>query len=171
MTTPFVPIAFVVTHRQLFLQSSQQLDNEEDVCGMIGSLVTNTYDEFGDPIVLDFDYHNWAKGSEYVNIVRKATPFQISAAVLSATLVLGLFVYAAHLHRKLVHRVPWIPPTVTGYNNFDSGAQAGKLYRGNSFSRGGSGIVANRTGLSFGESSQTGGQGPSNSHTGPSVMA
>ena len=136
---------------------------------MIGSLVTNTYDEFGDPIVLnDFDYHNWAKGSEYANIIRKATPFQISAMVLSVTLVLGLFVYAANLHRKLVHRVPWIPPnTDAGYNHFDSHD------RGTSFARGGSGIVANR---SFGESSQTGGQGPSaapamNSHTGPSVMA
>ncbi|GKY93940.1 hypothetical protein MPSEU_000360900 [Mayamaea pseudoterrestris] len=141
-------------------ESTEQLDNEDAVCGMIESLVTNSYDEFGDPIVLeDFDYHRWTKGSEYVKLVRKATTFQIVALVGSILLSLGLFVYAANLHRRLVIRAPWVPPSVSGYyNHFDGKSQAGRMSRGDSFTRGGSGILANRTGMSFGESSQTGGQ-------------
>ena len=128
---------------------------------MIESLVTNSYDEFGDPIVLeDFDYHHWTRSSEYVKLVRKATGTQIFLLVSSILASVGLFVYAARLHRKLRYRSPWVPPrAVPGYgyggsSPRDPRARAGRL------SRGGSGIVANRTDVSVGETSQTGGQDP-----------
>jgi hypothetical protein len=120
---------------------------------MIESLVTNTYDEFGDPIVLvDFDFHHWKSKSEYVNLVRKASPLQITLLIISSLLTLALALYALHLHKKIYYRTPWVPPIVSGYGNYDTRSHAGRLSRGHS------GIVANRTGLSVGESSQTGGQ-------------
>jgi hypothetical protein len=131
------------------------LDNEEAVCNMITSLVTNTYDEYGDPIVLeDFDYHHWSSGSEYVKLARKASPLQSILLTGSILLTFALAGYVVHLHKKLFYRTPWVPPVqISGYKAAsDMRSQAGRL------SRGGSGIVANRTGMSVGESSQTGGQ-------------
>lgn len=131
------------------------------MCNFIDSLVEKNYDEYGEVIIReDFDFANWKSGEEYVKLARKASTLQIILLVGSIVLSLGLFFYSCYLHKKLMFRKPWIPPSrVTGpYSGMyygdddDARSEAGRLSRLNS------GIIAIRTATSVeGGASQTGG--------------
>ncbi len=132
---------------------------------MIGSLVENNYNEFGEPIVLeDFDPSRWKYGSEYVKLIRKASPAQVFGLVFSIGLFTGLLGYSLYLHKKLFFRMPWVPPTKVTVpyvgnaqlvSDADARSEAGRI------SRLQSGIIAMRTAPSFeGEASQVGGRMP-----------
>lgn len=146
-----------------FFQSQQQADTEQTVCSMITSLEQNTYNEYGDPIVLsDFNPSNWKSSAEYINLAKKASPVQVFFLVFSVSTCIGLLGYICYLQKKMFFKMPWIAPTrVTrmysglgdGLYKSDPKWEAGRISRANS------GIVSMRTAVSVeGEASQTGGQ-------------
>jgi len=131
---------------------------------MITSLVENTYDEFGEVVIQeDFDYHNWKSGTEYVKLVRKASPFQIVMLTFSILLCVALLGYSVYLKKKLFSRTPWVPPSRVGFPYVHGyggrGGDDDAIWEAGRISRTNSGIVAMRTAGSVdGGASQTGGQ-------------
>jgi len=128
---------------------------------MIGALVLNEYDEYGEIIIQDdFDAHNWYRGGEYVKLVRKASGFQIFMLTVSITSCLGLFGYSMYLFKKLMYRKAWNPP-INAFTAWGGGIDRARSEAGR-LSRMHSGVISIRreqSGLTSveGGASQTGG--------------
>ena len=84
-----------------------------------------------------FHFSNWRSSEEYANFVRSTTPIQALGLTVSICSALGLFIYAAFLHRKLTKRkAARYDPQRSNYGYFSSGGE---------FSRNRSGIMAARS--------------------------
>ena len=132
-----------------YTQYVEQKETQETVCTFIGSLIQNTYNEYGEIIIQqDFHFYNWQSKLEYFNLARKASPAQIFGIIISFASSLALLVYSCYLHKKLFFRRPWRPPksitspvpgsgfsVASGYAR----TEAGRLSRNNS------GIIAMRS--------------------------
>ena len=123
----------------------------------------NTYNEFGDPIVLDdFNPSRWKSGKEYVKLVRRASPLQLIFLIGSFGTCVFLVGYTLYLYKKLMFKAPWIAPSrVTRlYSGLGDGMyKSDPKWEAGRISRAESGIVSMRTAVSVeGEASQTGGQ-------------
>jgi hypothetical protein len=88
---------------------SNQPENEGAVCTYIEALLENNYNEYGDVISNTFNYRNWHQRSEYAKLARMVSPPQRLALWLMTFTVLGLFLYAAYLHRTITrgHKPSW----------------------------------------------------------------
>lgn len=92
-------------------QSSSQKENEASVCTFIHNLITNSYDEYG------HIYLNSGGWQAYIPDVRSMSKFQKYAMSSSIILVVGLFLYAVYLHRKISKaKYAWYPKGRRGYS-------------------------------------------------------
>ena len=118
---------------------------------MIGALVLNKYDEFGELYFPpDFDMaHSWNHPAQYHVLLERASPGQVFGMVFSISLCASLLAYACYLQKKLFYRMPWNPPKhvtnpssaymFSDEQSISARAEAGRLSRINS------GIIAMRS--------------------------
>lgn len=112
----------------LLSQSENQAENEDTVCGLIGSLIVGNFKENGEVNLANkyFDKSKWRDHSQYGKIM---TVGQAIGLVISVSLFLGLLWYVIKLQRALYHREAWRKPLL---NKFSPAYLAGKISRNNS---------------------------------------
>jgi hypothetical protein len=83
------------------------------VCNFITNLLTKSYDEYGEIILLQ---SGWQMTSvpDMINTTPRWQMYVLSTSILS---VIGMFIYACYLYRKITHRKNlWYPRGRKGYS-------------------------------------------------------
>lgn len=105
------------------MQSSNQKENEDQVCAFIESLADKNYDESGE-IKAAAEKYGWYTYQHY-----GMSGWQVICVTVSVALFVGVLSYVVYLHRALVNRKPWNKPIL---DNSSPELLAGRLSRCNS---------------------------------------
>lgn len=99
-------------------------NDDNSVCEYIDSITYNRFDDSGDVVLpTTINGQNWQYATSYFGVVHEASVGQKLALAVTISLTIGLICYSSYLHKKLLFRKPWIPPTKVGstrhYNHDD----------------------------------------------------
>lgn len=100
------------------------------MCNFISSLLTNSYDEYGEIVLQQDGWMTYVP--DILNTIPKWQKYALAASILS---MICMFIYAGYLYRKITRRkIIWYPRGRKGYSTSYPGMEPtsidGRLHSG-----------------------------------------